>query len=259
MRCNVIMASFVKKTLKKSHAALVERLKAKAQMATASNSSSRLSGPPSSSSNSTHSGNSRPWTPSTSSPSPAPSSSNVAAIPLSLHPGRGSLAIFPPYQPSSYTTTATFQSRQSQPPGSSPPGPVGNFYRQQVHRPQSQSQKLPEQSPYESPPLARNPPPPYADSQADTSNPTLYPDPLRLLRQDSVTSVYPDANGHATWQTLKSGPSVKYREGDPNYPQMNPYTPDGEAHRLGTAAPAPALVPAPMGGTLNGPFIAELE
>ncbi|KXX74139.1 hypothetical protein MMYC01_208961 [Madurella mycetomatis] len=33
MRCNVIMTSFVKKTLKKSHAALVERLKIKAEIA----------------------------------------------------------------------------------------------------------------------------------------------------------------------------------------------------------------------------------
>ncbi|KAK0722244.1 hypothetical protein B0T26DRAFT_611465, partial [Lasiosphaeria miniovina] len=33
MRCNMIMTGFVKKTLKKSHAALVDRLKTKAQLA----------------------------------------------------------------------------------------------------------------------------------------------------------------------------------------------------------------------------------
>ncbi|KAK4126161.1 hypothetical protein N657DRAFT_642941 [Parathielavia appendiculata] len=38
MRCNVIMAGFVKKTLKKSHAALVDRLKVKAQIATSASS-----------------------------------------------------------------------------------------------------------------------------------------------------------------------------------------------------------------------------
>ncbi|KAK3902122.1 hypothetical protein C8A05DRAFT_15773 [Staphylotrichum tortipilum] len=37
MACNVIMASFVKKTLKKSHAALVERLKIKAEIASTGN------------------------------------------------------------------------------------------------------------------------------------------------------------------------------------------------------------------------------
>ncbi|KAK4103627.1 hypothetical protein N658DRAFT_391129, partial [Parathielavia hyrcaniae] len=35
MRCNVIMTGFVKKTLKKSHAALVDRLKVKAEIAIA--------------------------------------------------------------------------------------------------------------------------------------------------------------------------------------------------------------------------------
>ncbi|KAK3936396.1 hypothetical protein QBC46DRAFT_461525 [Diplogelasinospora grovesii] len=35
MKCNIVMTSFVKKTLKKSHAALVERLKVKATIATA--------------------------------------------------------------------------------------------------------------------------------------------------------------------------------------------------------------------------------
>lgn len=41
MRCNMIMTSFVKKTLKKSHAALVDRLKIKAEIASASNNKSR--------------------------------------------------------------------------------------------------------------------------------------------------------------------------------------------------------------------------
>lgn len=47
MRCNVIMASFVKKTLKRSHAALVERLKIKAEIASSniSRSSSAFSQP----------------------------------------------------------------------------------------------------------------------------------------------------------------------------------------------------------------------
>ena len=35
MRCNVLLTTFVKRTLKKSHAALIERLKTKAQLATA--------------------------------------------------------------------------------------------------------------------------------------------------------------------------------------------------------------------------------
>ncbi|KAK4107053.1 hypothetical protein N656DRAFT_742587, partial [Canariomyces notabilis] len=38
MRCNVIMASFVKKTLKRSHAALVEQLTIKAEIASSSSS-----------------------------------------------------------------------------------------------------------------------------------------------------------------------------------------------------------------------------
>ncbi|KAK0629709.1 hypothetical protein B0T17DRAFT_506234 [Bombardia bombarda] len=47
MKCNMIMTSFVKKTLKKSHAALVERLKEKAQVASASvvTAGDKLNGP----------------------------------------------------------------------------------------------------------------------------------------------------------------------------------------------------------------------
>jgi hypothetical protein len=76
---------------------------------------------------------------------------------------------------------------------------------------------------------------------------------------DSVSSAYPDENDHAPWQTLKTGPSVRYREGHPDYPQMNPYTGGGKAQHSGAAAPAPVPEPTTMGGTLNGPFMAELE
>ncbi|KAL2189711.1 hypothetical protein L209DRAFT_653367, partial [Thermothelomyces heterothallicus CBS 203.75] len=41
MRCNVVMTGFVKKTLKKSHAALAERLKIKAEIASTASSNTR--------------------------------------------------------------------------------------------------------------------------------------------------------------------------------------------------------------------------
>lgn len=265
MRCNVIMASFVKKTLKKSHAALVDRLKVKAQEATATQFKSLPDARPSSTTTSVYSNNSRPWTPSSSGLATGFSSSDLTSIPPALHPGRTPAKAGPqPYQPPPNAPPAAFSSPQPQYMEGSHPGPVSNFYDQghpppyqQPSHPQSHPQMHTEHGHYPAQPTTKYPPPPHADVPADASTSNLHPDPLRLLRTDSVGSVYPDENDSTAWQSLKPGPSVKYREGHRDYPQMNPYSAGAgeKAQHWVTTAPAPA----PMPATLNGPFIAELE
>lgn len=93
----------------------------------------------------------------------------------------------------------------------------------------------------------------------ETFNPELIPDPLRIQRRDSPTSAYPDEDGDLPpWQMLRHGPSVRYRESHPDYPQLNPYTADEKTESITTTA-APVLVPVSMDGTLNAPWVAELE
>ncbi|KAB5572099.1 hypothetical protein GE09DRAFT_1054283 [Coniochaeta sp. 2T2.1] len=93
MKCNLVMTSFVKKTLKKSHAALIERLKVKAQIATAAEANAHLASglAPSASSSSSASIRSdlsgRSW---------AASGSSVSSSPPSIHTSIPSGYISPP-------------------------------------------------------------------------------------------------------------------------------------------------------------------
>lgn len=257
MKCNMIMASFVKKTLKKSHAALVERLKVKAQLATAAaaKAKSLQSNESSPSTTTIHSDNSLKWTSSASEASTASPSSSHSPIPLALQPGRTSLAPPPPYLPTiSAPQPAASQWRHSQYPR---PASIA-LPLQQPSYAQSRPQRKSEQTPNQPSSVAETYSS-HASLHIDTGvlnpGPYPYPKPLRLPRQDSCASVYSNDNGR--WQTLKQMPSVRYREGHPDYPQMNPYaSPEKSNHARSSSVPE---TPADMRASHNAPSMAELE
>ncbi|KAL2175656.1 uncharacterized protein P884DRAFT_45709 [Thermothelomyces heterothallicus CBS 202.75] len=143
MRCNVVMTGFVKKTLKKSHAALAERLKIKAEIA------------------STASSNTRSWTGSDSGSATTPEPSSSATMESSglsssssqryynnNNPAAVELASRPPSAASSVSLysvqSSSFRSEAASSLGISPNSPVsgapatyGDHYRQQT-QPSSQ-------------------------------------------------------------------------------------------------------------------------
>jgi hypothetical protein len=300
MRCNIVMTNFVKKTLKRSHAALIERLKVKAQIVTAAETNERpASGlSPLSSSISVRSDiNSRPWTPSSSVSSSAPSvQSFVPQVRDSNTP-----QILSPYQsPPSSAPSSGFPSPQGQytlisapssvPQSCEPDRHTSHPYQKQTRHnsipspPQHQQHSSPPAyGRYDPTPPQHQPPPmyQYIPTQQQRLDLKLAPEPLRLRQTSarptsSTGSVVPtpkslcrDAYGRATWAAIKAQPSVRYRFAHPDYPQMNPYAED-EDHQ----APCQAHVQGvhsigfgdvrletsiKVGATLQGPFVAELE
>lgn len=242
MRCNVIMASFVKKTLKKSHAALIDRLKIKAQMVSASETNARLASglSPSLSSASIHSDlSSRSWTPSSSVSSSPPSlQSPVAQLQgKSNTPAR----ISSPYQsPPSTTLSSGFSIRQVQ-HTPTPPLIAGYTSSDHIHEdqcryplpsphPAQQHSSPPAYGRYDFSPSHQQPQPMsrYMPRQQHNPDETLIPPPLRL-RQNSAGSVGSTistgsiAHGRNASAVIKAQPSVRYRVSHPDYPQMNPY------------------------------------
>ncbi len=103
MTCNVIMASFVKKTLKKSHAALVDRLKIKAEIASTGGNRKSAYGKA----------------------SPSPIQLNPVGYPtapnLSSHASYVASASAPTSRPSSAASSVSSYSLQSSPTWSQPP------------------------------------------------------------------------------------------------------------------------------------------
>lgn len=304
MKCNIVMTNFVKKTLKKSHAALIERLKVKAQIVAAAEANERLasglSPSLSSSSASVRSDlSSRPWTPSSSVSSPAPS---VQSFVPQLRGSSGTPTRSPPPHPSPPSTAPSsgFPSPHAQYTLSSPPtagprpcAPYGSSSRPYEKEPRYGAHHSPPQhqqhsSPpaygrYDPTPPQQPPQPMYQYIPAQQPNPDLnaVPEPLRL-RQNSAHSAhstgsavstpnapYRDAYGRVTWAAIKAQPSVRYRVAHPDYPHMNPYA-DDQGHRAqyhdqaqgehGLGFGAVRVgTGIKVGATLPGPFVAELE
>ena len=133
MRCNVIMTSFVKKTLKKSHAGLVERLKAKAQALTAA--SPPPPSLPASPPTNPRTGGHKP-TLSTDKPLPyiptsaRQQSSSVYFPPQPAQSDRSYSPARPqPYQQAQHTPPPAYPSFQAHtPPDADPPAPTNHVY-----------------------------------------------------------------------------------------------------------------------------------
>ena len=289
------MASFVKRTLKKSHASLIERLKVKAQMASAAEKRTRVAGGLAqlSPSASVRSDLSRSWPPSSSvSSSSQPMKPYVPQLHCQTYvPPR----IAPPYQsPPSTAPSSICSTAQTKHTSTSPLISVFNHSMRQYQclyeskplpsPPQSQQHSTPpayaryEHEP--SPPRQHQPQPPnYQPLHRQEPSP-LVPAPLRL-RRDSVSSAGSKtsaaaSNGRNTAAAIQAMPSVRYRASHPDYPQMNPYADDDDHHdrprdrqalSLDTSVPRVGAVAGEVGGgagcvgeaTLRGPFIAELE
>ncbi|KAL1879415.1 hypothetical protein VTK73DRAFT_6947 [Phialemonium thermophilum] len=268
MRCNVIMTSFVKKTLKRSHATLVDRLKDKAQKVTATYGVQTLSDTTSSLSYATSRRDSSRLSVASS------STSHRSNSPAHLDAAHQSS---PPLSSSHYPSdlnTAYQAGYQYAKPQQSFQQPQQHQYQHQYqhrHQPHYQPQQphLHGQTKSQTPLSGTN-----SNEQSrpchitgDTgpseldSGASLYPQPLRP-RRGSVGSQYNDyshANGWGAWQPSppQPMPSVRYREGHPEYPQMNPYSGDG-APREDQTRDDPE-VDAAVRASLSGSHAAELE
>lgn len=284
MTCNFVMTGFVKKTLKKSHASLVERLKVKAQIAAAAEHNSRLAAKSHSSMRSGMTGQrtlTMPVSP------PTPGTMDTAPSEVS-----------PPFQSPRYDQSATPRVRNLSgghaPRQSGSPAHSQNLPRQQQQPffPPPPTQYHRHGSPsFPSPPkkLSSSTSPPQQPSpslsHASFSSPfsaNLHPPPLRLrstsntstasTTSSSSTSSNPvcrDAQGRVTWSALKPSETIRYRP-HPDYGHMNPYSEDSEGRRTGHVGlvfvDSPVLgfeTPTASGrgtrATLTGPFVAELE
>lgn len=299
MKCNIVMTNFVKKTLKKSHAALIERLKVKAQIVAAAEANERLASglSPSSSSASVRSDlSSHPWTPASSASSSPPSVQSF--VPQLRSNNNTPPQIPPPYQsPPSTGPSSGFSSPHAQYTLSSPPisrpqscasyGPNSQPYQNQPRYnsipspPQHQQHSSPPAyGRYDSAPQQQRAQPMYQYLPAQQQNPdrSSVPEPLRL-RQTSTrstssaasvvptpNSLYRDAHARVTWAAIKAQPSVRYRVAHPDYPQMNPYAADLD-RQVPCQGPVRAAHGVGLGhvavhkveATLQGPFVAELE
>ncbi|RKU47237.1 hypothetical protein DL546_008659 [Coniochaeta pulveracea] len=285
MTCNFVMTGFVKKTLKKSHAALVERLKVKAQLAAVTEHNSRLAASSQSSARSGIRGKSTlamPVSP------PTPGSMDNARSEVS-----------PPVQSPRYDPAATrgvqrrlggLMPSQSRLPADSRDQPR---HQQQPYFPPPPTQSSQKPSPLflsprkpssfpPSPSHPQQPSPPLSKpSLPHPQSANLYPSPPRL-RSVSTTSTssttsssstasnpaYRDVQERVTWSSLKPSGTIRYCP-HPDYGHMNPYSDESEAgapRPIGSiSADSPVLgfeYPATKQytqATLSGPFVAEME
>lgn len=265
MRCNVIMTNFVKKTLKKSHAALIERLKTNARLVSATEANARL-----------ERGLSVSQTSSSAFFTPPPSVQSSG--PEIMGKSSESTCTLPKYIPSLSTTPSSgFPTRQVQDTLTSAPG-AGYTLSYHPNRDPHQYHPLP--SPHQTQQHSFHPG--YGrDTQQQQSNlmarqeqvsdQGLVPAPLRL-RQPSAgsasftTSTCSIAHGRSTFAAVKAQSSGQYRASHPDYPHMNPYADDrdrqarrqdspGELRGLGADHPTVGK----LDDRMQGPFIAELE
>lgn len=297
LRCNLLMAGFVKKNLKKSHGVLIDRLVSKARFGSRAPSfeqRDRLS--------TTEKPPVRSWSPARPPPSqplgwpPATQDAPAAQLPRKPSPPR--YAQQPYAQPVRY-------------PSPHHPPDVGN----QLHLYQANGQDYaaPHQQQqghgqYNSAPASQSstPAPPYALPTPASRDPSLYPNPLRL-RNSSASSVgsQRESMGQPSWGQNGSSISLGSHQSHharsasaqsqphADYPEMNPYSggaaaeettpqdkkapavfiaelgghdPRDVIYRAGFRPDAPVEHPASLRpghnrvtGTLNGPFVAELE
>ncbi|KAK3323472.1 hypothetical protein B0T19DRAFT_205291 [Cercophora scortea] len=239
MKCNVLMTSFVKKTLKRSHAALVERLRQKAQMASAgtpvASPDPRYNG--FKSSQSLYTTSSDTLSSRHSSPVSLSSSSSV-----SVSAAPRSQAVWT--TPANYST-ARYPAALPTPPEQTPP-PAASLPPQYQYRypPPSQVHEEP-RLPYKLPRI---------------QDQSLYPEPLRVTAATAQGQTSSGPYAEAQWKHQQ-----QQQQQHPDYPHMNPYA-DGDGNDpngSGIAArPIVGMQPPPppsMSASLVGPFVAELE
>ncbi|KAK4197244.1 hypothetical protein QBC40DRAFT_207569 [Triangularia verruculosa] len=287
MKCNVFMAGFVKKTLKKSHAALVDRLKIKAEIASnkpgsqvrnSSNadqirlsqirtpsfsqhmSTSAPNSRPSSASSSVHSAQSSPSCYSAqTSPLWSRTPSNLTSPPQSVKsPAVTSNSLQPtinPYNPPSQPMVHI----QFTGPTPTAPYPETPFFQ----RPPQSWPSQPQSQPH---PLRNEHP------SAQTVDRTLIPDPLRVPQHNTPDVNKKEIPQDALWQALGgkhqrscsdgslgsvNGQQPRSRAGSnvsqSRYPEMNPYEellPSQMAQKEKRESQSSA--------TLRGPFVPEV-
>lgn len=273
LKCNVLMAGFVKKNLKKSHGTLVARLATKAQKAARSDSKQSFNPP---------SAGLSPLT----SPIDQRSNRSGSYTSISTHSTQSQRVASPPaYQP--YQHSRTYSTSTGDGGHAGYGGPLG-IHVQQAPGPCGQPRKISPQ--------------PCQQPASNGSATSPYPDPLRISRPSSTTSSASSARDGTgrptslrpshpsigvTSQHLRSSsaPAVNnsYLQQDhPDYPIMNPYA-DGndsspilertkqqsapvfaelvgsEVGQQNAKVSRPPAQHSGMSGTLSGPFLAELE
>ncbi|KAK0672298.1 hypothetical protein QBC41DRAFT_314125 [Cercophora samala] len=290
MKCNVFMAGFVKKTLKKSHAALVDRLKIKAEIAS-NKPGSQIRAPsnadqiptntirtPSFSQNmSTSAPNSRPSSASSSVNSAQSSPSCYSAQTSPLWSPTPSNLTSPPQSvkspPTTYTSfkpgaIQTYNNNNNPPPqptvhiqfsGPTPtaPYPETPFYQQ-----------TPQQSWHQPPPVRRG-----DDSRRQVDR-TLIPDPLRAPQHNTPDVSKKEIPQDALWQALGGKHQRSCSDGSAG--SVDGMTPDaGLQQQYGTRSRAgsgvsqreeyPEMNPyerekreSQSSATLRGPFVPEV-
>ncbi|KAJ9138854.1 Nacht and wd40 domain protein [Pleurostoma richardsiae] len=281
LRCNILTTAFVKKNLKKSHATLVEHLVAKAKRMTAAGAGSGSSHAHGRQHSRVSAGAAapRPWVP--------VGSGGVQPTGLGVHPaaphaavsshhtgGRDGRTGTPPgYPPPAYgSSTAQYPSSGGGADTSAPSEKYRAVARHQPHLLSYAAHRSAQPSPQ--PPAV----PPYDLPVASSSDPALYPDPLRLrsassgsttltansYREDGGLSGPGGANvndarprhGHQQHHSYhyqvppqhqqqhqqprggRGGTGGQQQE-HPDYPQMNPYRLDVD---LGPPLEKPAVV-----------------
>ncbi|KAJ2901964.1 hypothetical protein MKZ38_001154 [Zalerion maritima] len=270
MKCNMLMTGFVKKNLKKSHGVLVDRLKVKAQIASAANlnhsmsirhsvnsAASQNGGAPGqhlgspdpnrfpsrpSSTASAHSANGPPVT------SPDPTRSEF---------GQGPGAPNPPYSPPAQYSqhqslpqgSVTWQSLKSSPSVSSHYNPAmqgrtPSFIGQPPHTNQQQyNQYPPQMNQYGGQHMQHGRQQQYGQQQY----------PYHPQQQQQHSFYQPPQNaaiemgGYHPPPTECQGGAPQVPGKDPTFPAQPPKTPDDTKHNQNQSS------------SLNGPFIAELE
>lgn len=270
MRCNVIMTNFVKKTLIRSHAALIERLKTNARLVSATKANARLT-----------SGLSASRTLSSSVFTHPPSVQSC--IPESRGKTDKPTRILPSYtSPLSTAPSSGFPIRQVQYTLTPPPvGGCTSRGRPNRDKPQCHPLPSPHYNPQHSSPLAygrdayHSSPPkqqhkPIAPQEQNPDH-ALVPAPLRLGQYSarsggSTASTGSAAHDHNSPAAIRAQSSVQYRVCHPDYPHMSPYADDHDRQVQrqdsvggvrGLAADRITVYNAEA--TLRDPFVAELD
>ncbi|KAK3688493.1 hypothetical protein B0T22DRAFT_155329 [Podospora appendiculata] len=265
MKCNVLMTSFVKKTLKRSHAALVERLTEKAQLASA--------GTPVASPNPRYidfklGGTSQSAYTTSANPSrhSSPASSSSASASLSAAPRSQVWTSLTSYSSATTNSSASYLGSPRPSPAALPTPPQPPKQTHELYSavpPQCNYRYPPPSQVHEEPRFPLQPPQPQQHQQDYTQpriqDQNLYPEPLRLAAAQSQAP-----GGPAT--------RTQWEQQHPDYPHMNPYSDGGDDHKAGGIStnsvagthqqqqPHQQTHPRPrMSASLGGPFVAELE
>ncbi|KAK0735731.1 hypothetical protein B0T21DRAFT_412332 [Apiosordaria backusii] len=274
MKCNVFMTGFVKKTLKKSHAALVDRLKIKAEIA-----SNKPGSQVRASSNADQIAMSTIRTPSfsqhmsTSAPNSRPSSASSSANSAQSSPSCYSAQTSPLWSPTPSNLTSPPQSVKSPQlptifsgPTPTAPYPVTPLFQQP-----------PQTWPQQTHPLRNEHSPSHLPRDPEPLDRNLIPDPLRVPQHNTQDALWQalggkhqrscstgsinSGNGTAPNAGLQQQPQKQPRsragsnvsQPQRQYPEMNPYE-----ELLPSQRQEEEKRESQSSATLRGPFVPEI-